>query len=95
MHMKYKDLFLAAGVMLVLAACSDNFADAPPVVTPPAPEPETQEVPILFSSSSSSVTRADITDADAADLLGSTFVVSGYKGNTTASLGSMALTTLW
>ena len=90
MHMKYKDLFLAASVMLVLAACSDNIADAPPVVTPPAPKPETQEVPILFSSSSGSVTRAEFSGADAANLLGSTFVVSGYKGNATSPVGSMA-----
>ena len=89
MHMKYKNLFLAAGAMLALVACSDNIADAPPVVTPPVVS-EPEEVPILFSSSSSSVTRGDFTDADAADLLGSTFVVSGYKGNTTASVGSMA-----
>ena len=89
MHMKYKDLFLAASVIVALAACSDNFADAPPVVTPPAPEPETQEVPILFSSNSSETTRAEYTGADAANLLGSQFIVSGYKGETTDNMGGI------
>ncbi|MBR2097193.1 MAG: hypothetical protein IJ907_04820 [Prevotella sp.] len=87
--MKLKNLFLAFGALMALAACSDNLADAPPVVMPPSVESEPGEVPILFSSSSSNVTRADHTDADAASLLGSTFVVSGYKGNLTSSVGSM------
>ena len=54
------------------------------MVAPPPVVSEPEEIPILFSSSSSnSVTRVDYTDVDAASLLGGTFVVSGYKGNST------------
>lgn len=84
--MKYKNLFFAV-CAIALAACSDNLTENASVVTPPSPEPP--EVPVLFGPSSNGVTRAEFTDAVAADLLGSQFVVSGYKGNTTASMGSM------
>ena len=88
--MKLKNLFLAAGALMALAACSDSIGESPSVVVTPPVVSEPEEIPILFSSSSSnSVTRADYADADAASLLGSTFVVSGYKGNLTASVGSM------
>ena len=87
--MKYKDLFLAAGVLMTLAGCSDNFSDTPPVVTPPAPEPVAQETPILFGLSSSGSTRAEFTGAEAAKMLGKQFVVSGYKGSSTATAGNI------
>ena len=79
-NMTKKNLFLVAMASVVFAACSDDFADAPPVITP---DPETRETPIVFNSSSSALTRADITGAKAADLLGKQFVVSGYKGSKT------------
>lgn len=87
--MKYKDLFFAAGVLITLAGCSDNFSDTPPVVTPPAPEPVAQETPILFGLSSSGSTRAEFTGAEAAKMLGKQFVVSGYKGSSTATAGNI------
>ena len=82
-----KNLFLVAMAAVVFAACSDDFADAPPVVTPT--NEEAFEKPILFSSASSSITRADYTGAAAAEKLGDKFVVSGYKGSSTSSIGSM------
>ena len=88
MDMKHKNLFLAACAIMALAACSDNLADSPPVVTPPAvTEPE--EKPILFGLTSSGATRADFTGAEAAEMLGKTFVVSGYKGSSTGTVGSI------
>lgn len=92
-NMKRK-LFLAAVAVAVISACSDQIADSPPVVTPPAPtlEQELQEVPIMFGSTGSAskgFTRADYTGADAADLLNKKFVVSGYKGSSTAYVGSI------
>jgi hypothetical protein len=77
-----KNLFLAALAAVAFTACSDDFADAPPVVTP---NPEVKEIPIVFNSFSSTHTRADYTDAVAADMLDKKFVVSGYKGSRTAS----------
>ena len=75
-----KNLFLAALAAVAFTACSDDYADAPPVVTP---NPEVKEIPIVFNSSSSTHTRADYTDAVAADMLGHHFVVTGYKGSQT------------
>ena len=84
--MKRKNLFLVALAAVAFAACSDDFADAPPVVTP---NPEARETPIVFNSSSSTLTRADYTDAVAADMLGKKFVVTGYKGSSSAAVGSI------
>ena len=53
-----------------------------------APISET-EAPIVFGSLKKGMTRADITGSDAANLLGNQFVVSGYKGSSTASVGSI------
>ena len=75
--MTKKNLFLVALAAVAFAACSDDFADAPPVVTP---TPENYEIPIVFNSASNSLTRAEYTGAVAADMLGRQFVVSGYKG---------------
>ena len=88
MNMKLKNLFLTAAALVVLAGCSDQLGEAPVVVTPPSAE-KLVEVPILFSSTSNNDTRADFTGADAAALLDSTFVVSGYKGSSTATVGNM------
>ncbi len=80
--MKKKNLFLVALAAVAFAACSEDFADAPPVVTP---DPEARQVPIVFSSASSSLTRAEFTGAVAAEMLDEKFVVSGYKGSSTAT----------
>jgi hypothetical protein len=84
--MTKKNLFLVALASVAFAACSDDFADAPPVVSP---DPETRETPIVFNSSSSNITRAYFTDAVAADMLDKKFIVSGYKGSSSASAGSI------
>ena len=47
------------------------------------------ETPIVFGSLKQGVTRADITGKEAANLLGNQFVVSGYKGSSTASVGNI------
>ncbi|MBQ4379894.1 MAG: hypothetical protein II806_01285, partial [Bacteroidaceae bacterium] len=76
--MTKKNLFLVALAAVAFAACSDDFADAPPVVTP---TPENYEIPIVFSTvSNGGLTRADLTGSAAAEKLGGKFVVSGYKG---------------
>ena len=74
-----KNLFLVAMAAVAFAACSDDFAEAPPVVNPVSEE--AFEKPIVFSSASNGgMTRANIGGAAAADSLGGEFVVSGYKG---------------
>ena len=83
--MKYKKFFIAATAIAALAACSDDFAEAPPVVTP---APEDQQVPILFSTVGQGITRADFRGAEAAEKLGNKFVVFGYKGSATKTPGS-------
>ena len=82
--MKYKKFFIAATAIAALAACSDDFAEAPPVVTP---APEDQQVPILFSTVGQGITRADFRGAEAAEKLGNKFVVFGYKGSATKTPG--------
>ena len=85
-RMKKKDLYAIALTVVALVGCTaeNDLAEAPPVVTP-----EKAEVPILFSSNRSVATRSDITGAEAAELLGNKFVVSGYKGSESATPGSI------
>ena len=86
--MKKKVLF-AAMALIALASCSsDEIASlsSPPESTA-ITDSETSEA-IVFSSASKGITRADITGAAAADLLGGAFVVSGYKGDATATVTS-------
>ena len=80
-----KYYFLAAMAVAVLASCTseNDLSEAPPL------NPEDANVPILFSSNKGNITRADITGAAAADLLGNKFVVTGYKGSTSATPGSI------
>lgn len=82
-----KHLFFAIALAgLTLAGCSsDDFIAETPPVNP------TEDAPILFNSSKGILTRStsDITGAAAAELLGNKFVVSGYKGSSTASVGSI------
>ena len=85
--MTYKKLFLAAVTTLTLAACSDELVESPPVVTPP--QEDTQEIPIMFGSLSRGTTRAEFTGAEAAKYLDYKFVVSGYKGSESKTVGSI------
>lgn len=86
--MKTKKIYLfaalTAGIALTGCSSDESIAEAPPVI-PPVEE----EIPIVFSSNKGNITRADITGADAANLLGKQFVVSGYKGQNTATVGNM------
>lgn len=83
--MKKSLFFFAVLAGMTLVGCSsDDIA----VVETPVDTTE-QEVPIVFGSLKSGVTRADITGADAADLLGKQFVVSGYKGASTGTVGTI------
>lgn len=73
--MKKIYFIFAAMVGVALTSCSgDELTD-----TSPTPAVET-ESPIMFGSLSKGYTRADFKGADAAELLGNQFVVSGYKG---------------
>ena len=86
--MKKKVLF-AAMALVALASCTSD--EVVSLTSPPEPTPtdlETSEA-IVFSSASKGTTRADIKGADAAALLGNAFVVSGYKGNETKTVGSI------
>ena len=87
MNVMKKNLFLAALATIALAACNGDFAEEPPVVI--APSSEAQEIPIVFSSSSKGATRTEFIGAEAAEMLGKKFVVSGYKGEKTATVGGI------
>ena len=80
----------ALAAILTMAACTaeDDIVVSSPDINPPNEE---TPAPILFSSLRSNITRAgaDITGAEAAALLGNRFVVSGYKGQNTASVGNI------
>lgn len=81
--MKKIYFIFAAMVGVALTSCSgDELTD-----TSPTPAVET-ESPIMFGSLSKGYTRADITGADAAALLGNKFVVSAKKGSSTAATDS-------
>lgn len=80
---KYYYIFAVAG--LFLASCANDVL----VTQEPTPTPSETDVPIVFSSVKKGMTRADYTGAEAADLLGKQFVVSGYKGTQTSPAGSI------
>lgn len=80
-------LFTALAGLVLTCCTGEDLSEAPPVVKPPK-----QDVPILFSFSRGNTTRATddyITGAEAAKLLDNKFVVTGFKGETTASPGSI------
>lgn len=85
--MTYKKLFIAAVTTLTLAACSDELVESPPVVKPA--QQDTLEIPIMFGSLSRGTTRAEFTGAEAAKYLDYKFVVSGYKGSESKTVGSI------
>ncbi len=77
-----RNLFFAVLAGVALASCSnDEYIAGSLPSQQPVEEPI--ELPILFGSLKSNTTRADITGADAANLLGKKFVVYGYKGSNT------------
>ena len=82
--MKKNLLIIAAIASATLVSCSSEEFGGEEIVSIP-----TEEVPISFGSYFKAMTRADITGADAAELLGKGFVVSGYKGNQTGTVGSI------
>ena len=75
---------LVAGTALTSCTSEDDLALSPPEVNV-----EDSYAPIVFSSVKNNITRGDITGKDAADSLGGKFVVSGFKGEKTATPGSM------
>jgi len=79
-----KYLFLAALGLVTLASCTSDDL----VVQGPA-EAFEEESPIIFSSLSKGMTRADFTGADAAERLGNKFVVAGKKGDKTTNPGTI------
>lgn len=82
--MKKNLLIIAAIASATLAGCSSEEFGGEEIISIP-----TEEVPIDFGSYFKAMTRADVEGAAAADLLGNAFVVSGYKGSSTATVGSM------
>ena len=81
--MKKFYVFLAAMAGMTFVSCTnDDIVGENTVVSP------NEETPIVFGSLKSGMTRADFTGKDAADLLGNQFVVSGYKGSSTATVGN-------
>ena len=75
---------LFAGSVLTSCTSEDDLA-----LSPPETDIEEGVSPIVFSSLKNNITRADITGKAAADSLGRKFVVSGFKGEKTATPGSM------
>lgn len=79
-------LFTALAGLVLTCCTGEDLSEAPPVVKPPK-----QDVPILFSFTRGNTTRAEnyFTGAEAAKLLGNKFVVTGFKGEKTATPGSI------
>ena len=75
---------LVAGTALTSCTSEDDLALSPPETTI-----EEGVSPIVFNSQKNNITRGDITGKAAADSLGGQFVVSGFKGEKTATVGSM------
>jgi len=83
--MKKYSIILTAAVGLFLAGCtSDDLLENNGGVVE-----QQNEAAISFGSFKTNMTRADVTGAEAAALLGNKFVVSGYKGSSTKTPGTM------
>jgi hypothetical protein len=80
-----KYFIFAAFAGIALASCTDD--DFVGNVSPPAEEEAL--APISFSSSQNAFTRADFVGAEAADKLGGKFVVTGFKGAKTQTVGNV------
>ena len=83
--MKKFKVLTAVLAALVFAGCSNDIYEGEGIVNPD------NGSAIAFGSFKSAVTRAgnEKTGKEAADLLGNAFVVSGYKGSATATVGTM------
>lgn len=83
--MKKIKVLTAVLAALVFAGCSNDIYEGEGIVNPD------NGAAIAFGSFKSAVTRAgnEKTGKEAADLLGNAFVVSGYKGSATATVGTM------
>lgn len=79
--MKKIYLFLAAMASVALVGCTSDLLVAD---TPSQPVDDEEGSAIIFSSLSKATTRADFVGVDAATKLGKQFVVSGYKGASSA-----------
>lgn len=78
--MRKQKYFMVALATIAMAGCTNDLiteTDSKPA--------ENAEAPIVFGSLSKGMTRADFQGKDAADKLGSKFVVSAKKGNLTAA----------
>ena len=73
--MKKVQILLAALAGVALASCTSDS-----LVGVEETQQFDQQTPIVFGSFKAATTRADITGAQAAELLNNQFVVSGYKG---------------
>lgn len=80
-----KYFIFAAFAGLALASCTDD--DFVGNMSPPAEEEAL--APISFSSSQNAFTRADLVGAEAAQKLNYKFVVTGFKGDETKTVGSI------
>ena len=77
--MKKSYFILAAIASVALASCTNDDLSGGDQGSP------TRPIAINFGSQFTAFTRADFTGAAAAEKLGNQFVVTGYKGNTTAT----------
>ena len=81
---KFYYIFVATAGLLLAGCANDDL-----IVENSNPEAVNAEMPILFSSVKKGMTRAEAKGAEAAALLGNQFVVSGYKGSSTATPGTI------
>ena len=82
--MRKQKFFMVTLATIALAGCTNDLiteTDSKPI--------NDAEAPIVFGSLSKGMTRADFQGKDAADKLGSKFVVSAKKGSTTAATTSV------
>ncbi len=81
---KFYYIFVVTAGLLLAGCANDDL-----IVENSNPEAVNAEMPILFSSVKKGMTRADAKGAEAAALLGNQFVVSGYKGSETKTVGTI------
>lgn len=81
-----KKVFLLATALAAIVSCtSDDFVGENNNSQNPNPAPDAGEKAIVFNSGAKTVTRADYTGADAANMLNNNFVFAGTKGENPTS----------
>lgn len=81
-----KKVFLLATALAALVSCtSDDFVGENNNSPNPNPAPDAGEKAIVFNSGAKTVTRADYTGSDAANMLNKNFVFAGTKGENPTS----------